>query len=163
MGTFSLSGVNDGDYLFKVEKDGYLPVYGAFHLAGTDPHNISVVMLDSASHAPGTVGAASPLRDSKRPPRSASKPPVVKPASVKKKVTPRYPDATRRVALDGAVKIAMIILPDGTVDDLVVLSSPNDSFAEAALWAVRLWQYSPTYLDGLAVEASLTVDVTFKH
>jgi TonB family protein len=67
------------------------------------------------------------------------------------------------MAVDGAVKIAMIILPDGTVDDLVVLSSPNDRFAEAALWAVRLWQYSPTYLDGLAVEANLTVDVNFKH
>jgi TonB family protein len=57
----------------------------------------------------------------------------------------------------------MIILPDGTVDDLVVLSAPNRNFALAALAAVRRWRYSPTYLEGQPVEASLTVDVNFDH
>jgi outer membrane biosynthesis protein TonB len=58
----------------------------------------------------------------------------------------------------------MIILPDGTVGDLVTLSAPDRDMAVAALLAVSKWRYSPTYLDDQAVEASLTVDVTFqKH
>jgi outer membrane biosynthesis protein TonB len=58
----------------------------------------------------------------------------------------------------------MIILPDGTVDDLVALSAPDGGMAVAALLAVRRWRYIPTYLDDQPVEASLTVDVTFqKH
>jgi TonB family protein len=61
----------------------------------------------------------------------------------------------------GTVRISMIIMPDGTVDDLVVLSTPNDDLAIAALMAVRLWRYSPAYLDGEASEANLTVDVNF--
>jgi protein TonB len=85
----------------------------------------------------------------------------VKPAQVKKKIAPQYPDAARRAGVAGTVRIAMIILPDGTLDDLIVLSAPDDSLAVAALMAVRLWRYSPTYLDDQAVEASLTVDVNF--
>ena len=56
----------------------------------------------------------------------------------------------------------MIILPNGTVDDLVVLSARNSNFAVAALLAVRRWEYSPTHLDDQPVEASLTVDVNFE-
>jgi TonB family protein len=162
MGIFSLSGLTGGDYLFKVEKDGRSPVAGAFHLAGDVPHNIHVVMLTAGPQDTESAGAGSPLRDSVRPPRSSAKPPKVRPAQVKKKVTPVYPDAERTAGNGGVVKIAMIILPDGTVNDLVVLSAPNSNLAVAALLAVRRWQYSPTYLDDQPVEASLTVDVTFQ-
>ena len=96
------------------------------------------------------------------PPRSSTHPPKVRPAQVKKKVTPVYPDAERKAGIAGRVKIATIILPDGTVNDLVVLSAPNSNLAVAALLAVRRWQYAPTYLDDQPVEASLTVDVTFQ-
>lgn len=161
MGSFSLSGLADGDYLFKVEKDGRSPVLGAFHLAGDVPHNTNVVMLTGAQDTE-SAGAGSPLRSSVRPPPSSAKPPKVRPAQVKKKVTPAYPDAERTAGIGGTVKIAMIILPDGTVNDLVVLSAPNSNLAVAALLAVRRWQYAPTYLDDQPVEASLTVDVTFQ-
>ncbi len=162
MGSFSLSGLAEGDYLFKVEKDGRSPVLGAFHLAGDVPHNINVVVLTAGAQDTESAGAGSPLRSSVRSPRSSAKPPKVKPAQVKKKVTPAYPDAERTAGIGGTVKIAMIILPDGTVNDLVVLSAPNSNLAVAALLAARRWQYSPTYLDDQPVEASLTVDVTFQ-
>jgi TonB family protein len=162
MGSFSLSGLADGDYLFKVEKDSRLPVLGAFHLAGDEPHKINVAVLSAGPQDSETPGAGSPLRDPVRPPRSSAKPPKVRPAQVKKKVTPVYPDTERKAGVAGTVRIAMIILPDGTVNDLVVLSAPNSNMAVAALLAVRRWQYSPTYLDDQPVETNLTVDVTFQ-
>jgi len=46
-GRFSLNGVGDGDYLFKVEKGRQMSVFGAVHLTGDRPHEINVVMLDA--------------------------------------------------------------------------------------------------------------------
>jgi TonB family protein len=162
LGSFSLNGLTEGDYLFKVENDGRMPVIGALHLASDESHNINVVALSSGAANAALAGAGSPLRSSVRPARSSVKPAKVRPAQVTRKVTPVYPDAERTAGVAGVVKIAMIILPDGTVNDLVVLSAPNGNLAIAALLAVKRWQYSPTYLDDQPVEASLTVDVTFQ-
>lgn len=160
-GLFSLSNVTEGDYLFKVESDGWVPVYGAVHLFGDGTHEINVVTLTAAPGTSDSVGAGWGLRDAVRPPRDPSKPPKVKPPQDKKKVTPVYPDSARRAGVHGNVRIATILLPDGSLDDLVVLSAPSRDLAVAALVAVRQWRYSPTQLDGEPVETSFTIDVKF--
>jgi len=160
-GLFSLSNVTEGDYLFKVESDGRLPVYGAVHLFGDGAREINVVTLDAAPGTSDSVGAGSGLRDAVRPPRDPSKPPKVKTPQDKKKVTPVYPDAARKAGVHGNVRIATILLPNGSLDDLVVLSAPSRDLAVAALAAVRQWRYSPTQLDGEPVETNFTIDVKF--
>jgi TonB family protein len=160
-GLFSLSNVTEGDYLFKVESDGRLPVYGAVHLFGDGAREINVVTLDAAPGTSDSVGAGSGLRDAVRPPRDPSKPPKVKTPQDKKKVTPVYPVAARKAGVHGNVRIATILLPDGSLDDLVVLSAPSRDLAVAALVAVRQWRYSPTQLDGEPVETNFTIDVKF--
>src|SRR5579859_3067966 len=162
-GLFSLSNVTEGDYLFKVESDGQMPVYGAVHLLGDGAHEIHVVTLAAAPGTSDSIGAGSGLRDAIRPPRDPSKPPKVKSPQDKKKVKPVYPDAARRAGVHGNVRIATILLPDGTLDDLVVLSAPRKDLAVAALVAVRQWRYSPTQLDGEPVETNLTIDVKFER
>jgi len=161
-GSFSFNGVQPGDYWFKVEKGNMAPVYGALHLADIGSHEIAVVMLPVAGNNADLSEAGFALRNAFRAPRTSAKPPKVKPAQVKKKVKPVYPNTARLAGVRGTVKIAAIILPDGTLDDLVVVSAPDTSLALNALLAVRQWHYSPTYLDGQAVEASLTIDVDFE-
>jgi TonB family protein len=161
-GSFSLNGLAGGNYMLKIESDNRLSVLAAFQLAGDQPHKINVIMLDAIPTRPGSAGAGSPLRDSVRPPRSSTTSPKVRPAQVRKKSDPIYPDADRKAHIKGDVRIAMIILSDGTLNDLVAMSAPSDSLAVAALVAVSRWQYSPTYLDDQPVEASLTVNVTFQ-
>lgn len=161
---FSLSGLAEGSYLFKVEGDNTQPVFGAVHLSADESHRISVVSRSAGLTGQSKgVGAAAPLRESVRPALDLTKPPKVKAAKIKKTVIPAYPIAERNAGVEGAVKVAMIILPDGTVNDLVVLSAPTANLAVAALLAVQPWLYSPTYLDGQPVEANLTVDVLFQH
>ena len=87
----------------------------------------------------------------------------MKPARLTKKVNPVYPNTAKRSGVDADVRVSTVILPDGTLDDLVILSAPDEGLALAALLAVRQWQYSPTYLDGQAVEADLTIDVNFRR
>lgn len=159
---FAFTGVPDGDYFFKVEKAGRKPVFGAVHLGGRPPVQLKVMMAEADAQKPDAVGAITPLRDAVHPPRSASKPPKVKPARVLKKVAPGFPEPEKNAGIHGVVRISMIILPDGSLDDLVVLSAPTRNLALAALAAVRQWRYSPTYLDGDAVETSLIVDVNFE-
>ena len=156
-----MSNITEGDYLFKAESDGRLPVYGAVHLFGDGAREINVVTLDAAPGTSDSVGAGSGLRDAVRPPRDPSKPPKVKTPQDKKKVTPVYPDAARKAGVHGNVRIATILLPDGSLDDLVVLSAPSRELAVAALVAVRQWRYAPTQLDGEPVETSFTIDVKF--
>ena len=162
MGNFRFMAVPEGDYFFKVDGANRRPVLGSVHLTNGIPHQITVVMQSGSFQTQGEVGAAAALRESVRPSRSSSKPPKVKSAQVVKKVMPLYPVAERKAGVHGPVRIAMIILPDGTLDDLVVLTAPDDNLAIAALAAVRQWRYSPTSLDGEPVEANLTVDVNFE-
>lgn len=59
MGHFSLTGFTEGNYLFRVEKDGMVPAYGALHLADT-PHKIEVIMLAGAVQNAVSIGAGRP-------------------------------------------------------------------------------------------------------
>jgi len=163
MGIFSLSNVAEGDYLFKVESDGRMPAYGTLHLTGDGTHEINVVLLATVQGSTDPVGSGAALRNAVRPPQDPAKPPKVKFPELKKKVTPVYPDAAGRARVEGNARIAAVMLPDGTLDDLVVLSAPDKDLAVAALMAVRQWRYSPTQLDAKPVETNLTIDVKFKR
>ena len=59
------------------------------------------------------------------------------------------------------VQIAGIIRTNGTFDDIVVLHAPNPELALATLSAVRQRRYTPTYVDGQAVEVVTITDVRF--
>lgn len=84
-GDFSFPNVAEGDYLFKVESDGRMPVYGALHLMADGDHEINVVMLSSVQGNADAVGAGAALRDTVGPPQDPAKPPKVKFPKLKKK------------------------------------------------------------------------------
>ena len=53
------------------------------------------------------------------------------------------------------------ITRDGVVEDIKPVMAADDSLKESVLAAVRQWQYKPTLLNGVAVEAPLTISVQF--
>ena len=58
--------------------------------------------------------------------------------------------------------IEAVIGRDGTVTSVRVLTADvHPDFAIAAVDAVRLWKFSPTLLNGAAVEVVMNVSVTF--
>ena len=59
------------------------------------------------------------------------------------------------------MKVATLIRTDGWMDNIVVLDAPDPDFALATLMAVRQWRYSPTLLNGEAVEVVTTTVVNF--
>jgi TonB family protein len=77
-------------------------------------------------------------------------------------VKPVYPPAMRAAGVTGVVPIEAIIGVDGEVSSVRVLSAQvHPDLAIAAVDAVRQWRFTPTLLNGKAVEVVMAVSVTF--
>lgn len=75
-------------------------------------------------------------------------------------VLPEYPEAAKALGVRGIVLIELIIERDGSVGEAhVVRSIPG--LDEAALSAVRQWEYELTQVDGKPVRVRLAVPITF--
>ena len=73
---------------------------------------------------------------------------------------PVYPLIAQSARVQGVVIIEATIDPDGKVADTRVLRS-IPLLDQAALDAVRKWEYEPTLLNGVAVPVIMTVTVNF--
>jgi protein TonB len=79
-------------------------------------------------------------------------------------VAPRYPRFPKGPKVDALVVLDVTVLADGTTGDIEVQSTshPGRGFETAAIDAVRKWLYDPAKLDGVPVEAKITVEVHFR-
>lgn len=84
------------------------------------------------------------------------------PAPVKvKNVAPEYPAIAKSARVGGVVEIEATIGPDGKVQDAEVTKSVP-LLDQAALTAVRQWEYRPTRVKGVAVPVIVNVAVDFR-
>jgi TonB family protein len=77
-----------------------------------------------------------------------------------KDVKPVYPAIARSANVAGAVTIEATIGPDGRVIDAKVVRS-IPMLDQAALDAVRQWEYTPSLLNGVPVPVLVTVTINF--
>jgi TonB family protein len=77
-----------------------------------------------------------------------------------KDVKPVYPAIAHSARVAGAVTIEATIGPDGKVIDAKVVRS-IPLLDQAALDAVRQWEYTPTLLNGVPVPVLVTVTINF--
>jgi protein TonB len=76
-------------------------------------------------------------------------------------VRPVYPEFARIARVEGTVILEAVLDRRGRVSQVrVVQSSPL--LDQAAINAVRQWQYSPSTLHGQPVEVLMTITITFK-
>jgi protein TonB len=84
----------------------------------------------------------------------------IKPPTKVKDVRPSYPPIAQSARVQGVVIIEATIGPNGRVQDARVLRS-IPLLDQAALDAVRQWEYTPTLLNGVPVPVIMTVTVNF--
>lgn len=117
----------------------------------------------------GTVQETITVRD-QRPsgtPASADRAPVriggnVRPPRKLVDVRPIYPQEMREAGLEGVVSLSALIGTDGVVHSVRVNGARvHPELAKSAADAVRQWQFSPTLLNGEAVEVLMSVAVRF--
>ena len=85
---------------------------------------------------------------------------AIKPPVKTRDVAPQYPSIAQSARVQGVVIIEATIGPDGLVQDARVLRS-IPLLDNAALDAVRQWEFSPTLLNGVPVPVIMTVTVNF--
>ena len=73
---------------------------------------------------------------------------------------PAYPQLAKSARVQGTIKLQAIIAVDGSIKNLRVMSGPP-LLVNAAIDAVRRWQYKPTMLNGSPVEVITEIDVNF--
>ena len=77
-----------------------------------------------------------------------------------KRVNPPYPPEAQAAGVQGVVIMEATIGVDGKVTDVRVLR-PIPLLDQAALEAVRQWEYEPTVVNGVAVPVVMTVTLNF--
>jgi protein TonB len=114
----------------------------------------------------GSVVALAPAPAPPSPPPPEQQAPVhtggnVKPPLKIVDVLPVYPALAQATRVQGVVIIEATIGPTGRVDAARVLRS-IPLLDDAALDAVRQWEYTPTLLNGMPVSVVMTVTVEFR-
>jgi periplasmic protein TonB len=114
----------------------------------------------------GEIGSIAPPAPIVPPPSPKAAPATIRvggevqAARLLHEVKPAYPPIARQARVSGIVKLSATIAPDGTVEDLHVMSG-NPLLVDAAGNAVKQWTYRPTYLNGKPVQVLTDVDVRF--
>ena len=116
-----------------------------------------------AAGTPGVVNIPAPPPQP-APARAVTAPlPVggnIKPPAKIRHVPPLYPTMAQQARVEGTVVIEAIIGIDGRVKDARIVTS-KPLLDQAALDAVRQWQFTPTLLNGVPVPVIMTVRVAF--
>jgi TonB family protein len=76
------------------------------------------------------------------------------------KAVPVYPPAAKKAKIQGKVVLDAVIGTDGNVENLRVISGPQE-LQQSALDAVRQWTYKPYLLNGNPVEVETTVNIIY--
>lgn len=84
----------------------------------------------------------------------------IRPPTKTKDVRPVYPAIAQQARVQGVVTIEATIGPDGKVAEARVIRSVP-LLDQAALDAVRQWEYTPTLLNGVPVPVVVTVTINF--
>jgi periplasmic protein TonB len=127
-----------------------------------DPAEVATVGIDSIA---GAIDVREMTADAPPPVPAATSAPVIvgghiKPPTRTRYEPPQYPDIARDARVQGIVIIEAIIGSDGKVEHARVVRS-NPLLDQAALAAVRMWEYTPTLLNGRPTPVIMTVTVQF--
>ncbi len=82
-------------------------------------------------------------------------------ATLIRRVNPIYPPEARIQRLAGLVTLDVTVAEDGSIHNIKVVSG-SALLASAATTAVKEWRYSPSTLDGKAIEVQKRITINFK-
>jgi len=173
-GYFSFGGLDAGDYDINVQAMGFALRYRVSVAAGQALQRDITLQLGSLQETITIVKDTSPSPIARTSPRAAPAPYVRQPGPcdsspkggcieqpmkiVDKR--PLYPE--NRTEPEVKVILECRIGTDGVPARVRVVGPADPDFAKAASDAVYQWRFTPTYLDGVAVEVDMKVTATFR-
>lgn len=85
---------------------------------------------------------------------------AVQQARMLRRTNPVYPPLAKSARIQGTVQLSAVIGKDGNIAELQVIEG-HPMLIQAALSAVKQWQYKPTLLNGQPVEVATQINVVF--
>jgi TonB family protein len=164
-GHFTFPGIAPGRYVLAASLPGFRTLRHEFELKNVRDWDRAITL--QVGELTETINVSASRLETKGPsqPQPAQRIRVGGNIRVPRKlvdVRPVYPPTMREAGREGIVPIEAIIGTDGGVTYLRVLSAQvHPDFAIAASDAVRQWRFSPTLLNGSAVEVVMRVSITF--
>jgi protein TonB len=114
-----------------------------------DIKDISVIDLPPAELTPGAEPSTTPGEEEPAPPEEAVEAEgapaagILEEAKLLSRVDPVYPAVARRAGISGMIVLDVVVGADGRVSDVEVQRGLPMGLSEAAVEAVRRWQYRP--------------------
>ena len=81
--------------------------------------------------------------------------------TILKKVPPAYPAGAKKEKIQGKVVLEVTIDEQGKVVGVKTVESVHSSLEEAAMVAIKQWEYAPFIMDGKPVAVNTTVTINF--
>lgn len=133
--------------------------------SGVEPEPEPAGGSDFSGWVPGSIDGSGLAVQPEAPPPPPPVTPVritsgLRPPAKLKDVMPVYPDIAMRARISGMVILEAVIDAEGRVANVKVLRSVP-LLDQAAIDAVRQWEFTPTRLNGVAVPVVMTVTVNF--
>jgi TonB family protein len=161
-GRFDLGIIAPGRYLLSATLIGFLPLTQEIVLR--DASHWDRVMTLHVGTLQETV-TVTDRRPANVPPPAASPAPIGGNIRQPRKVfhvNPIYPQALRDAGLEGVVPLGAVIGADGSIVSVRVLGAlAHPELVKSAVDAVRQWRFTPTLLNGEAIDVYMTVTVRF--
>jgi len=111
----------------------------------------------------GVLAAGQALQAmSSAPPRRIAVGGNVQEARLINRVSPVYPEEASKEKISGTVNLHVVVARDGKIQQIQVVSG-HPLLVQAAIDAVRQWQYQPTLLNGQPVEVDTKIEVIFSR
>jgi TonB family protein len=85
----------------------------------------------------------------------------IRPPKIKKEVKPQYSERAKQEKIQGEVVMDVVVKADGTVGDVKVAKPLDPDLDQAAIDAVKQWEFEPGTRDGKPVAVMVTVAMSF--
>ena len=173
-GNFEFVGLPAGDYTLEIRVSGFVPMHQQVPLSRQNLQRRYVLQIGSLQESI-TVTDGPDSKPPKIKERGAFKPsdatdcmPSEVGGNIKaprkiRDMAPQYPASSSGAAVEGVVVLDTTIGLDGFVKNINVREGADPDLADAAVTAVREWQFTQTLLNCTPVEVSMTVKTRFKH
>jgi TonB family protein len=163
-GRFNLDDTPAGQYILRVEKPGFAPLFREFNLKADSKIDRGLTMALGSMQEEVTIEAkgrhdANSIETA--PPTRIRVGGRVEQSNLINKVQPVYPGEAKSAGLQGVVELEAVISKEGVPLEIRVVSSPGESLSQSALEAVRQWRYRPVLLNGNPVEVVTDVIVNY--
>jgi TonB family protein len=172
-GAYDLGGLQSGDYAFEAEQLGFSAYREALTFSPGQLLSKNVVMqvgtlqetlnvVDTDTPAPERRAVSTPAKYSSPCEATTTVGGNIRIPIKLVDVRPRYPINLRAANAEGVVTLNAIIGVDGKITAVNVGSSPSVDMSEAAIAAVRQWEFTPTLLNCHSIEVPMSVLVAFR-